>query len=209
MKARAAAKRKRDEETRFIANKALRLARQLAKSVDRKFIQTTVDLTVAIAGDAYQSDLLNGVGQGSSDFTRLGSTAHFKTLDYCLRSLSTASYIIRILVIHDPLADGTAITWTDVFADAECLRTVYRPYKDRRKFKVLMDKLQVVPLDTGYMHTWKGTINLRNLETDYGLGAAGTIADISRGSLYLFVNAVENTAAVDLDGYIVATFVDS
>lgn len=144
--------------------------------------------------------LINGLQQGTTDSTRVGDDVRFKSLFIRMailqNSLGGTSQPIRIIVLRDNQSNGAAPSGTNILTNAnDYLSPLNLDYS--RRFKILKDKMISVhqngsamqllkwyfDLDKQQTHTGgKGSTQHR---TDYGLGNAGTVADISTGAYYI------------------------
>lgn len=153
-----------------------------------KFIDTTI--TQPGTGQTTSSvQLLNGLAQGTSAVTRVGTRIYMKSLLVRGQFITTANNSptgpIRLLVVYDKEANGAACTAAQVLA-ADTVGSPLSLYSPGR-FTVLMDE---------YMHCENGNVGawFINRYVKLGLpvlfnnGNAGTVADISSGSVYAFVH---------------------
>ncbi len=186
------------------------MVKSLQKQEEKKYDINTINMTVAIAGNAGQVQLLNGLVQGTSGATRLGDRISMKTLSGRLNikigNGETDGCVVRCVLIYDRDSDGAAPTWTNLFGTEDLLR-VYDFREDPGRFQVLMDKTYRVNSDT-FQVPIKFWYNLAGKTTHYN-GNAGTVADITKGSLYIMANTINNTVAVDVDGQTVMRFTDA
>ncbi len=193
------------------ANKALRLIRNMQKREEMKAIDTTINLQVPIAGNAAVVTHLNSIIQGDSASQRIGNKITFKTLSGKLiikgGNGEVDGFSGRVLIVYDRDTDGAACAWNNVCDSVNCL-DLYNITNNKGRFQVLYDKIFNINSTGGLNRAFKFFINLKNKTGDYSLGNDGGVDDIAKGSIYLMVNTVNNTVAVDLDGYCRLRFTD-
>lgn len=133
--------------------------------------------------------LLNGLSQGTTATTRIGRRITMKSMyiQYQINLLptTTGSSPLRFLVVYDAQANGAAPAILDIVLTDELASPMN--LGNSRRFKVLCD--EVVPCigtagPQSYM--FKRYIKLGNLNTEFNSGNAGTIADITSGSIYVY-----------------------
>lgn len=152
--------------------------------------------------------LLNGVGQGTSENTRVGRLTRNKWLDLDLFVESTfaANAIdeLRVYIVAESTCLGSALSPAQFFVD----NTNFGPTSQRdrtnrnaSRYVVLFDSkiftLGSFPFSSGLSNVaWTGSspqskhfsIHLPlNFSTDYSRGNSGTVSDIDTNSLYLLV----------------------
>jgi len=92
----------------------------------------------------------------------------------------------RFIVYYDKQCNGAAPAMTDLLL----ANSLYSPKSlaNVRRFKILYDQLGQVELtgNDGSMVTYERYRRM-NLRTEFNTGVAGTIADITTGSLYLVI----------------------
>lgn len=142
------------------------------------------------AGNVGSVQLLNGVAGGSAINQRVGSI-------YTIRSISLRGQIysglatslentVRIMIVYDKSANATALTVANVLDSASPLS--HKSLENRSRFWILMDKT--------YHLNAHGAVNSRreiewykkiSLKVTCNSNVAGTIGDITTGSVYLVV----------------------
>lgn len=149
--------------------------------------------------------LLNGLVQGDTPITR--DKDHVRYTSIQLRgyatsnvSVTTVGVICRIMIIKDKAPNGVALTAANVLDNGVITEYVNAPYNSDyfKRFKILYDRRFHMNPEVGVQAS--GTTNAvvpvvvpmearvkLNSITNYGLGNAGTIADISIGSYYLLL----------------------
>lgn len=165
-------------------------ANTLRGGPEKKNIDNIQTLTVPIAGTAIQSSLLTQVAQGATSSNRLGRK--IRLLKFNLRFTATlaANSVggspLRIKVVYDKQTNGAAMATTDVvLADV-----LYSPNNldNTDRFITLVDEI-TEPISVQNNFSIAGQFNRKiDLEQVWlGQTAAGAIADILTGSVYMFV----------------------
>jgi len=142
-------------------------------------ITTTVDNSGLVT-------LLNGLTQGTTVSTRIGDSVKWVniTVSWSLTiSVSAATTFVRIILFRDKQCDGAAPnTFVNLLMSAS-YDALYNPVYSNR-FVVIYDNK--VGLNTGDDQVYVGDRSFnQTFHTRYGLGNAGTIADIATNSCYL------------------------
>lgn len=157
--------------------------------------------------------LLNGMTQGDADSARDKSLANFTSIQLKGFAIndpdSLVSTVYRLMIVWDKAANGAAPTIAQLLDNSTITDYLVAPYnKDYfKRFKFVYDKKFVInPLVVGTTTVATGVVAQfqpavkwfekrikSSRQTNYGLGNAGTVADISINSCY-FV-AISNIAA--------------
>lgn len=160
-----------------------------------KFIDNNANTAVTFGSSTFSTPvLLNGVQQGSDATARIGRKTIMKSLllryTWNLGSTSTGGSPVRILIVYDKQANAAAPAITDLLlADTFISQN---NLNNRDRFVVLCDVI-TEPISANGNGSIGGTIYKKiNLETMFNAGTAGTIADITSGSVYLFVAQTAN-----------------
>lgn len=143
--------------------------------------------------------LLNGLQQGTSNTNRIGETVRWKNISMRVAYGGHASENIwyRYLIVRDRQPNGTAATVGTILNAASV--QAHRNLNFSKRFKVLADRTLYLPLgdgsvDGGFTSLFIDLEKVRKAqpaknksanETNYGLGNAGTIADITENAYYL------------------------
>lgn len=141
--------------------------------------------------------LVNGMQQGTSASTRVGSKIAIRSLEYrsYLQSPSGTGdeQLCRIMFILDRQPNGAAPTAiTDILVESTV--TSPRNLANRKRFKIMWDKTYTIGDPAGEnVNTGCPTSRFlkfymkfrRPIVVDYNSGNAGTIADISTNSVYM------------------------
>lgn len=132
--------------------------------------------------------LLNGLVPDSTASGRIGRKVILKSLliryTAFLGTTSTAGTNVRFLVVYDKQANAAAPAITDVLlSDAF---TAQNNLSNRDRFVTIFDHISKPISVQGNFATSDVLFKRINLETMFNAGTAGTIGDITTGSLYLF-----------------------
>lgn len=181
---------------------------------ESKFIDTSPSPTLTPAVNTWVATpiLLNGCVQGTEATNRLGRkitmTSLYLKMQATLAATTTLGGYIRYAVVYDKQANGTAPAITDVFLSNNQLSPNNLSNRDR--FVKIIDKETPVISVNGDPTVSIEEYRKLNLETCFNTGNAGTIGDITSGSLYLFVanNGSFGTAAPFFGGTCRVKFAD-
>lgn len=165
-----------------------------ATNVEKKFVDTatTTDVTTTAFIGA-----MNIMAQGTSASTRIGQRILCKSIE--LRGIferenpaTTTTEDFRIMVLYDRQANGALPAATDILVTAA--PTAFRNMGSTERFYCLLDEHIDISTPEGGRATlpYHKFIKI-NLPTVFNASNAGTIADITSGSLILFY--VGNNAA--------------
>lgn len=149
----------------------------------------TVRSTAVISGLATAGStpfLLNGVAQGTTASTRIGRRLVIKSLLVRwlvqLAPTTTGGSPLRLMVVYDAQSNGAAPAITDILLTDEL--TSPANLSNSRRFKILIDEF-VPCLGTGGPQSICWTRYMKvNLDQEFNNGSAGTITDITKGSIY-------------------------
>ena len=162
--------------------------------------------TYQVENTGTQLQLLNGCVPGSQNFNRIGRKIFMRSLqirgDVSLTDTTAGKgAVFRMVIVYDKQANGSAPTWANIMTSQNIAGTtasdVYAMVNldNRDRFVILRDKLYVpgeIDATAGQSYAiGPGVIILNEyiplkLETIYNAGTAGTIGDITSGSLYCF-----------------------
>jgi len=154
-----------------------------------KFVDNVVNNAVTTAALTFSAGtLLNGLANGSDASTRIGRKITIKSLlvrwTASLAATSTGGSPVRILIVYDKQANATAPAITDILLSDSFQSQNNLSNRDR--FVTLSDVI-TEPISAGNNFSVSDVIYKKlNLETMYNAGSAGTIGDITSGSIYLF-----------------------
>lgn len=189
--------------------RGLQLARGEWKSVDTTISAMDVNTTGSL-------QLLNGMQQGAGIGNRVGAQILMRSIQF--QGFSEAKITTgtehqeRVLIVYDRQANGAAPTFAQVLSATNAYAP--RNLENRKRFKILYDRTFTVGNRTVASHADFGTVHrfYRKLRhpVEFNSGNAGTIADISSGSIYLLAygsNAAGVTAGL-LNGVVRIRFSD-
>lgn len=158
-----------------------------------KFTDTTatnaITFGVATFNAPGPTTLLNGLVPDSTATGRIGRKIVMKSLYFryfaSLAATSTGGSPMRFIIVYDKQANAQAPGVTDLLLANDFLSPNNLSNRDR--FVVLVDQT-TDPIGTGSNYSVSGTVFKRiNLETMFNAGTAGTIGDITSGSVYMIV----------------------
>lgn len=164
-----------------------------------KYLDTDQTATFNITPSAISSKfLLNGLQHGDIAVTRNGESIRIKSIEinYSLLFNATANYShVRVLVVVDKQANAAAPALSDVLAQGGTLSTnIYSPRNlyNKKRFFSLHDQTYVLNQDAQPM-VHNRYYRKMDMHTVYNGGDAGTIADITSNSIYVFIFSDEST----------------
>lgn len=188
-----------------IAQRGLQITKGEFKSIDKTVSSATLDTTGSVT-------LLNGCARGSDINEREGREITLRSLQLRLnvmvRSEAIVDQTVRILIVYDRQTNGTAPSVTDVISGGTV--TGMRNLENRKRFKIIMDhttRLNATYTGGASLHTASNNGYFHDfykrfeLPTTFNSGTAGTVADISTGSLYMvrIGEIAAGTAAAEVD----------
>jgi len=180
-------------EAPLLANMAVR-GLNLAKG-EFKAVDATATATPSVAGVLA---LVNGIARGDDISERTGREVLMRSVQQSFRIYWTANGVdqtLRVLLVYDRQTNAAALTFAQVLAATNVVSP--RNLENRKRFKILMDKrIDVNGLsasDPGQTsRSFQFYRRLRHPVT-FNSGDAGTVADITTGSLYLmFLTTTDN-----------------
>jgi len=166
-------------DSRNFAVRGLQLAPGELKSVDTAISQVQ-DTTGAVT-------LLNGIARGDDINERSGRQVTLKSIQMKVFSTATSGtgidQIQRIMVIYDRQTNAAALTIAQVLNSASPMSQ--RNLENRARFTILYDKTFPINADgeSGSKRYFSWYRKLNHPVT-FNSGDAGTVADITTGSLY-------------------------
>lgn len=202
--------------TRSKATRALRLIRKFKKEQEVKYIDTTGTCTIAYASsNTWQTAgriLLNACSQGDTALTRDGNKTSMQdlTIRFIFNGGATDDdgRVWRLVIFYDRKPAGAVPGPTDIFQTDHINAPLAK--KNAGRFAILYDGY--IAQDSTQFHSpLKLYMKLNRVsKVDYGIGNAGTIADISKGALYFWANgAALDTADSSITYYSRVKFTDS
>lgn len=157
---------------------------------ETKFIDTSPIPTLTTGVDTFTTPiLLNGCIQGTEATQRLGRKIVMTSLylkgRLSLAPTTTGGGYVRIAIVYDKQANGAAPAATDVFLTDN--NTSPNNLSNRDRFVKVVDMESPVISVAGEYQVPIEIFRKLGLETTFNTGNAGTIGDITGGSLYLFI----------------------
>lgn len=172
---------------------------RLEQKSEDKFIQEAHDFSGLVNTSGWSVALCNGVVQGNTRITRIGQFIkmnHLEVSMYMTANATSVKNAIRVIFLLDMQQDGDNLTAANV-VDGLAIESLYETdYQGR--YKILYDKAFVVV--QGAMNATllqKENLTLVN-KVNYGLGNAGTYADIVKYGLWIMVISDQATNGPDL-----------
>lgn len=179
---------------------------QLARDLNnlRRFINTETHYTDALQNGQGMSTtatftLLNGLTLGNTTTNRTGQSIRGVKSDFRFNMTGNAlanAMQVRVLIVYDKQPNAAIFVIGDLLA-ATTPVSAYN-FGNQNRFIILFDQSYSLSSLSGDF-TMNGTsIVTTNQHVDYNTGNAGTIADITTGSMYLvqFSDQAVNTGAI-------------
>lgn len=154
-----------------------------------KFVDTSNIGVAPASGVMTLGALCNGLVPGSGANNRIGRKIVMKSIllrwSIALSPTTTQGGTFRVMIVYDKQANATAPAVTDILLSANYTSQMNLSNRDR--FVVLADVI-TDPISAGGNYSISGKLFKKlNLETMYNPGVAGTIGDITTGSLYVLI----------------------
>lgn len=149
----------------------------------------SVDVGATVAADATSSvALLNGMARGDEINERIGREVTMRSIQ-----ITGCSYVApaagidqnhRVILVYDRQTNAAALTAAQVLSAVNCYAP--RNLENRKRFKILFDRTWHLnaTAEPNSQHIFKFYRRLAHPMT-FNAGDAGTVADITTGSLYL------------------------
>lgn len=141
--------------------------------------------------------LLNGLAPGTGASQRIGKKIVNKSIQYRL-SLDAGSAgatifrgFVRMLIVYDKQSNATAPTVAQILE--QVAGSSHMNMDNRDRFTVLSDKQFALDQSGGHQSGQTKMYKKLSLPTIFNAGTAGTVADITSGSIYLLYIS-ENSA---------------
>jgi len=165
---------------------------QKGGSVEKKFLDIGQSAAFPTGTNTATLTLLNGLSQGAGPSARIGGRIEVRSIQFRgnFQSGTTATGItpLRVKIVYDKETNGLAPNATDIMATD--LIYGMNNLNNAGRFITLLDKtfepqagVQAGSASSFQAQTIEGYCKL-NLPTKYNSGNAGTVADISSGSIY-------------------------
>lgn len=174
--------------------------RRLERLSERKYINISINDTILSAGPLTQFNLLNGMLQGTSVSQRTGNNIFIKYVNIRVKAVAGGAetgFFLRLGVVQDRQPNGAAPAATDIWTVDDLLSN--RQLNKSERFKIWADSTLDSVADSRVL-TWIRYINMRDMKTQY-MANAGTVADISKNSLYFYCNAASIANNLTVAGY--------
>lgn len=195
--------------------------RSMYSGTEYKFIDTpTADNIIIDTGEVLQDSVVE-VDQGTGEEQRIGRKITVKKISMRLKielpttsNPNSSSDITRIVIVQDRQCNGTALTWTDVFEDANVFS--FMNLSNKNRFRILFDKAYATNSSAG---SFDGTNDQfgsfyisdqwhkkLNIPIEYS-GTGSAIADITSNNIALI--ACSENAVARFEGNIRVRYTDS
>lgn len=176
-------------------------------NVEKKYIDTAASTT---SSSTAAFVLLNGLTTGDTGQTRDGQSIKCSSLLLryvaSINALATTS-IHRVIIFLDNQPNGTAPTAAELLdVTSSSLSPLNIDYGTR--FKVIRDVITNLSQNGQQIRTVKKFVKLR-FHTKFNTGTAGTIADITRNSLYMLHQSDQGTNVVTFAYQARVRFIDN
>ena len=155
-----------------------------------KFIDTQITTNPVVNSITFATGvLLNGIANGSDASTRIGRKVTIKSLllrwSVKLDPTTTGGGNLRILIVYDKQANAVAPAITDILLTND----FHSPnnLSNRDRFVTICDVVTDPIAVQGEYSAADVVYKKLNLEEMFNAGSAGTIGDITSGSIYFFV----------------------
>lgn len=172
------------------ASRGLQLGKSEFKSVDTQGT-TATDANTSVT-------LLNGMTSGSGINQHVGREIMMKSVEFRYMTYATpvtgVDQYHRVILVYDRQTNGAAPAATDVLVSATAISP--RNLENRHRFKILYDRTIEVN-NVGEPGSTKARKFYRRLAhpVTFNAGVAGTVADITTGSLYMITIGTEAAGA--------------
>lgn len=198
--------KKKRTQRKVPAGRAVNAMIPVVNKIEHKYID--IDSSSLYANLTGSFLLLNPLVQGTSVSARVGDLIRMRTLDLNLRVWAVAkSRLVRYMIVLDTQAKGAAPTLSNLLEDI-AFYTGPAPLSHRNKksidrFVVLRNKMFalndiVTTAGQANENLFHEHVKL-NVGVNYGLGNAGTIADISVNSIYFVILSTDASTGVVYD----------
>lgn len=196
--------------------------------VEKKVLDI-LPITYSVENTGTQLALLNGCVAGSQNFNRIGRKIQMKSLQirgaFLSTDTTTLDTVMRLVVVYDKQANGAAPTWANIVTSQNIAGATASTVFDminldnRDRFEIIRDQMYTIAAkDSTATQAFSGSptivcvndfIRLGKRETVFNAGTAGTIGDITSGSLYVFFIANQTNAnGVFFQGTFRTRFID-
>ena len=162
-----------------------------------KYVDVNNYTSYAAAGSL---NLLNGLAPGTGPSQHIGRKVKFLSMLFrgAITSGNTGATpfrgMIRTLIVFDKQANATAPAVGDILETADATSPMDMNNRDR--FAVIYNKLHAIDQSGGHQSAYIEFYKKISLSTIFNAGVAGTVADITTGSIYLVVLGANGDASV-------------
>lgn len=156
--------------------------------VGQEFKAVDIDNGSSVCDSTGAVTLINGVALGTDIDDRIGRQVMLRSVEmkgYVYPTAGTGvDQIHRVLLVYDRQCNGVAPAITDILKAVST--TAVRNLNNRKRFKILMDKVFPVSAsgEANSIHTYTFYRKLRH-PMEFNAGNAGTVADIQNGGLFV------------------------
>jgi hypothetical protein len=178
-------------------------------NTELKYMDTTASATVGTTGT---NTLINGLVQGTTSTTREGDTVKISRIQVnftcSINPSSTVGYVdFRYFLVRDLQPNGVGFTNAQYLnSPNNVLSCINMPYSKR--FITMDDQIFTLDANGPQAYTYRKVYE-RELHVEYGLGNAGTVADIAKESIYLIVLSNDNTNQPAYSFFVRIQFIDN
>lgn len=207
------------KRARTVAYRKTRYIPYATKFGEWKYSDTQVNIDLSTTPGYV---LLNGLVPGTAATQRIGQNVSIKSIEVKLRMQVTPAtgvdQFVRVLIAVDRQPNGAAPVIGDLLTATSV--TAPRNLNNRKRFKILMDKPYAMGGILNGAGSGSQTSNLRMVKkymkfkrpivVEYNTGNAGTVADITSNSIYMFTLGTEAAGNTDTNmlGYIRIRYTD-
>ncbi len=175
-------------------------------NTENKYVDYSTTLGVSSTSG---NNLVNPLAQGNSATTRLGDTVKYDFMQWnfivTINPAAVASQV-RLCIVRDEQPNG-ALAAPGSYMAASTVQSMTQ-FQQETRFYTYVDEIIAVDANGPQTLVFRGSKNL-GFHSNYGLGNAGTVADISKNSLFLYAVSNEATNTVSVAIYIRLLFVDN
>jgi len=178
-------------------------------NVEDKFIDTIIAPT-AFASTAAVLTLLNGASLGNTAITRNGYSTRAVDLQINItltQSGAATNTFVRIIIVRDEQPNSAVFLGNDLMVDSTNVISLrYVPYIPR--FHTYFDEIFCLTSSNNHAAVISRTINM-SFHVQYNTSNMGTIADINKNSLYLYLQSNESANFASYGVFARFSFVDN
>lgn len=178
-------------------------------NVEDKFIDTIVAPT-AFTSTAAVLTLLNGCQLGNTAITRNGFSTRavdFQINLFLTQAAAATNTFVRVVLVRDEQPNSAVFLGNDLYVDStNVLSLRYVPYIPR--FHTYLDEIFTLTSTNQHAIVTSRIVNL-SFHVQYNTSNAGTIADINKNSLYLYLQSNESVNFASYSFFTRFSFVDN